>query len=70
MVAEPLCLSKDAVFLMKYSVMVITFSTVEATWSQGRTRGLPRWGGKSHTIVAKHNHPMQSPPDFFIFLSL
>jgi hypothetical protein len=36
MVAEPLCLSKDAVFLMKYSVMVITFSSDEAIWSQGR----------------------------------
>jgi hypothetical protein len=34
MVAEPLCLSKDAVFLMKYSVMVITFSIVEATTSR------------------------------------
>jgi hypothetical protein len=49
MVAEPLCLSKDAVFLMYYMVMVITFSTVEGTWSQ-RTEGEDYLVGGARTI--------------------
>ena len=46
MAAEPLCLSKDAVFLMKYSVMVITFSTVEATWSNDPKARITSLGGQ------------------------
>jgi hypothetical protein len=36
MAAEPLCLSKDAVFLMNNMVMVITFSTDKAISVSGR----------------------------------
>jgi hypothetical protein len=46
MVAEPLCLSKDAVFLMNYMVMVITFSTVEGTWCQEPKARITSLGGQ------------------------
>jgi hypothetical protein len=46
MAAEPLCLSKDAVFLMNNMVMVITFSTDEAIWSQEEKTRITSLGGQ------------------------
>ena len=46
MAAEPLCLSKDAIFLMNNMVMVVTFSTVEAIWSQKEKTRITSLGGQ------------------------
>jgi len=46
MAAEPLCLSKDAIFLMNNMVMVVTFSTVEVTRSHEQSARITSLGGQ------------------------